>query len=241
VPSLFAIACSLINLLFLSTGGGRRIIAVTVGAALMVWVQANHGMRLKNLLVVGVGVLALGWTAQFILNIRSGGYEGFLESGSEYDYLHIDDNFLRLAQVIELVPARRPYVQQQQVVFTLIRPIPRVLWPGKPITPGFDLPTELGLKGLSLSASIIAEWYLSWGWWAVGFGGWLHGRLASTANAMKELGNRVGNPIVYSLSVMVLVAGMRSMQELVLMSYALVAWWAVSRYTAPADAPAYVQ
>ncbi len=241
VPSLFAIACSLINLLFLSTGGGRRIIAVTVGAALMVWVQANHGMRLKNLLVVGVGVLALGWTAQFILNIRSGGYEGFLESGSEYDYLHIDDNFLRLAQVIELVPARRPYVQQQQVVFTLIRPIPRVLWPGKPITPGFDLPTELGLKGLSLSASIIAEWYLSWGWWAVVFGGWLHGRLASTANAMKELGNRVGNPIVYSLSVMVLVAGMRSMQELVLMSYALVAWWAVSRYTAPADAPAYVQ
>ena len=241
MPSLFAVACSLINLLFLSTGGGRRIIAVTVGAALMVWVQANHGMRIKNLLIVGVGVLALGWAAQFILNIRSSGYEGYLESGSEYDYLHIDDNFLRLAQVIELVPSRRPYVRQQQVYFTLIRPVPRVLWPGKPTSPGFDLPTEVGLKGLSLSASIIAEWYLSWGWWAVLFGGWLHGRLASTANAMRELGNRVGNPVVYSLSVMVLVAGMRSMQELVLMSYALVAWWAVSRYTAPTEPPVYLR
>ena len=90
----------------------------------------------------------------------------------------------------------------------------------------------MGLKGVSLSTSIVGEWYISYGWLAILFGGWLHGRLAVTANALRELGNRVGNPIVYSLAVMVLMAGQRSMLDLVLMSYALVAWWAVSRYTA---------
>lgn len=231
--SLFAVACSAIMLLFLSTGGGRRIVGVAVGAGLIVWLQMNPGMRLKNILVVGIGALALAWTAQFMLNVRTYGYQEFLVRGSEYDYLHVDDNFLRLAQSIEIVPAKHDYVRFQQVFFTVIRPIPRVLWPGKPVTAGFDLPSEVGMRGVSLSTSIIGEWYISWGWLTVLFGGWFHGRLASTANSLKELGTRAGNPIVYALAVMVLMAGMRSMQDLVLMSYALVAWWAVMRFTSP--------
>lgn len=236
--SLFAIALSVVMLVMLSTGGGRRIVGVTVGAALMVWVQVNPTRRMRNFLVVGIGALALAWTAQFMLNIRTEGYAGYTSSGSGYDYLHVDDNFLRLAQVIELVPLRRPFVEYQQLLFTLVRPIPRVFWPGKPISSGFDLPTEVGLRGVSLSTSIVGEWYISYGWFAVLFGGWLHGRLAATANGLRELGNRVGNPVVYSLTVMVLMAGLRSMQDLVLMSYALVAWWTVSRFTAHRSAVA---
>ena len=229
--SVFAIACSLVMLAFLAQSGGRRLIGVTVGAALMVWVQTNPTRQVKNMVVVGVGLLALAWTAQFMLSIRSFGYQASLEGrGEQLDYFHIDDNFLRLAQIIDIVPARRDHVGSQQIVFTLVRPVPRVLWPGKPVSPGFDLPAEVGMKGLSLSSSIIGEWYLAYGWFAVIFGGWFHGRLAAAANSLREVGNRVGNPIVYSLAVMVLLAGMRSMQELVLMSYALVAWWAVNRF-----------
>lgn len=230
--SLFAIACSALMLVFLSQGGGRRIVGVTVGAALMVYVQLNPNKRIANAVVVGAFAVALAWTAQFMLNVRTAGYEAFMEEGSSYDYLHVDDNFLRLAQIIDIVPRRRDYVYSQQVVFTLVRPVPRVFWPGKPVSPGFDLPTEVGLKGVSLSSSIVGEWYLTWGWYAVIFGAWLHGRLASTANTLREIGQRVDNPIIFSLSVMVLLAGMRSMQDLVLMSYALVAWLAVNRLIA---------
>ncbi len=35
---------------------------------------------------------------------------------------------------------------------------------------------------------------------------------------------------------MVLVAGMRSMQDLIIMSYALVAWWGVNRLVTPKTA-----
>lgn len=222
--TFLAAAMSIVMLLFLSQGGGRRVIGVTVGAALLVWVLLNTGARIKNLLVVGVGAIAMAWAAQFMLNIRTSGYEDFLMRGSEYDYLHIDDNFLRLAQIIDLVPERRPYVYTQQVVFTLVRPVPRVFWPNKPVNPGFDLASEVGLKGVSLSSSILGEWYISYGWWALIFGGLLHGALAKTVNALP----RTGNPIVYALSAMVLVAGMRSMLDLVVMSYALVAFWLIN-------------
>jgi hypothetical protein len=169
---------------------------------------------------------------QFMLNIRGFGYEEFMFRGSsEYDYLHVDDNFLRLSQVIQIVPAEHPHVGYQQLWFTIVRPVPRVLWPGKPIDPGFDLPTIVGLKGVSLSTSIIGEWYLSFGWLAVVLGGWLHGRLARTVDVLREREEYRANPIVYGLAVMILVSGMRSMQDLVIMSYALVAWWLANRLT----------
>jgi len=226
--SLFAIACSLVMLAFLAQGGGRRIIAVTVGAGLLVWLQANPGVRLKNYIIVGIGAVSLALFAQFMLNVRGVGYSEYQGEGADYDYLHVDDNFLRLAQIIDLVPAKRSHVGIRQVVFTLVRPVPRILWPGKPMHSGFDLPAEVGLRGVSLSSSIVGEWYLAFGWVSVLFGGWLHGRLAATANTLREIGHRSGNPIVFALAVMVLLAGMRSMLELVLMSYAVAAWWAVN-------------
>lgn len=236
--TLMSIAASMVMLLFLAQGGGRRIILVTVGAALIVWIQALPGMKIRKFLTVGAASIALVWTMQFMLTVREVGYEEFLYTGQQSDYLHVDDNFLRLAQIIQLVPSRRDYVYSQQVIFTLVRPVPRVFWPGKPINPGFDLPSELGMKGLSLSSSIIGEWYLSWGWAAVVFGGWFHGRLAGTASTLRDLGIATRNPIVYALAVMVLVAGLRSMQDLVIMSYALVAWWGVNRLVTPRAAAA---
>jgi hypothetical protein len=219
-------------LAFLSQGGGRRIIGVTVGAAIIVWIQAQARLNVRKLVIAAAAAIGLLTAMQFMLNIRSIGYEEYMFRGtSDYDYLHVDDNYLRLAQVIQIVPAEHPHVNFQQLWFTIVRPVPRVFWPGKPIDPGFDLPSIVGMKGVSLSTSIIGEWYLSYGWLAVLFGGWLHGRLARTANVLRERPEYHTNPIVYGLAVMILVSGMRSMQDLVIMSYALVAWWGANRLT----------
>ncbi len=232
VPAWLSIVVSGIMLAFLSQGGGRRIIGVTVGAAILVWIQAQQVLRVRRLNIAAAAAVALLAAMQFMLNIRSFGYEDFMFRGSsEYDYLHVDDNFLRLSQVIQIVPAEHPHVGYQQLWFTIVRPVPRVLWPGKPIDPGFDLPSIVGMKGVSLSTSIIGEWYLSFGWLTVILGGWLHGRLARTANVLREREEYRANPIVYGLAVMILVSGMRSMQDLVIMSYALVAWWLANRLT----------
>jgi oligosaccharide repeat unit polymerase len=230
--TVFSIVLSAIMLAFLSSGGGRRIIGVTVGAAILVWIQAQQTLKVRRLTIAAAAVVGLLTTMQFMLNIRNIGFEEFSLSGeSEYDYLHVDDNFLRLAQVIQIVPAEHPHVGFQQLWFTIVRPVPRIFWPGKPLDSGFDLPSVVGLKGVSLSTSIIGEWYLSFGWITVILGGWLHGRLAQTVNVLREREEYRINPIVYGLAVMVLVSGLRSMQDLVIMSYALVAWWAANRLT----------
>lgn len=228
----FSVVLSGIMVAFLAQGGGRRIIGVTVGAAILVWIQAQKTINVRRLTLAAAASIGLLAGMQFMLNIRTIGYEEFAFRGeTEYDYLHVDDNFLRLSQVIQIVPAERDHVGFQQIWFTIVRPVPRVFWPNKPVDPGFDLPSIVGLKGVSLSTSIIGEWFLSFGWIGVVFGGWLHGRLSRTANQLREEEKYRINPIVYGLAVMILVSGMRSMIELVLMSYALVAWWAANRIT----------
>jgi oligosaccharide repeat unit polymerase len=230
--TVIAILASVIMLAFLAQGGGRRIIGVTVGAAILVWIQANPGIPVRKLVIATASAVVLLAGLQFMLNIRTLGYEEYAFRGSsEYDYLHVDDNFLRLAQVIEIIPHSHPYVYWNQILFILVRPVPRVFWPGKPVDAGIDFSAAVGQKGVSLSTSIIGEWYLTYGWFAVIFGGWLHGRFARTADTLREDQRYQANPIAYALTVMVLVSGMRSMQDLVIMSYALVAWWAANRLT----------
>jgi hypothetical protein len=226
--SLLSIAAALIMIAFLAQGGGRRIIGVTVGAAIIVWTLAQPGFRVSMLVGVLAAVAALLLGMQFILEIRTQGFEDFVVHGAQLHYLHVDDNFLRLAQIIEIIPESHPFVYFQQIFFILVRPIPRVFWEGKPISGGFDLPSTIGLQGVSLSSSIVGEWYMTFGWPAVLFGGWLHGRLARTANGLRDGRIVARNPIVYGLAVMVLVSGLRSMQDLVIMSYAILAWFGVT-------------
>lgn len=171
---------------------------------------------------------------QFLLEYRGIGSKAFFSNETEqtqYEYLHVDDNFLRLAQIIDIVPKRHPYIYEKQIIFTLIRPIPRALWPDKPQDSGFDLAQAVGKEGVSLSSSVIGELYLSAGWIGVLFGGWVYGRLASMVSRLL-LGvaeSWSSSAIIYGLSAMTLFAGVRSMLDLVLMSYALLAWIIISK------------
>ena len=166
---------------------------------------------------------------QFMLNIRNIGYQEFAFRGeSEYDYLHVDDNFLRLAQVIEIVPAEHPYVGFQQIVVHAIRPGATRVLAEQAHRPGFRSAGDRRHEGRQPvdvdHRRVVSELRMA--------RGDLRRLAARPPGADRQRAARPRefhtNPIVYGLAVMVLVAGMRSMIELVLMSYALVAWWAIA-------------
>jgi hypothetical protein len=171
---------------------------------------------------------------QLMLEYRNKGFVAITqeEKRFEYDYLHVDDNFLRLSQIIDLVPEHHPYTYEKQIFYYAIRPIPRILWPGKPIDSGFDLPSVLGREDVSLSSSAIGEFYLAWGWITVFLGGLIYGKLANTVSVLLVDVKGSSAILVYSMAAMVLIAGMRSMIELVLMSYTILAWILITRILA---------
>lgn len=227
-------AMTVVMMMFLAQGGARRIIGVTWGMALIVWLLTEKRVRIKQMLVAAGAVVMLLLTLQIMLQYRTSGLAAMVEGKSYEPFGHqesirVDDNFYRLCQLIELIPQFYPHTYLNYVVWVIVRPIPRVFWPGKPVDPGFDLPSALGMQGISLSSSVVGELYMAAGFLGIALGGWFYGKLAAMATRLVTLRPTFGGLMIYAILTMSLFAGERSMLDLVLINYALVAWTVLSR------------
>jgi oligosaccharide repeat unit polymerase len=237
-----SIVMSAIMTLFLAQSGSRRVIGVVVGMALVMWVLIQPKLRVRHFIVGCFAIVTLLLALQFMLEYRNVGLGVLIGQHSdaaisrktkqsilEERYLRVDDNFYRLCQIIQLIPRTYPYVYHRYIVYVLVRPIPRVFWANKPVDPGFDLPTALGVGGVSYSSSVIGELYMSLGFIGIAIGGWFYGRISSMANRLLSQCNTIAALVVYSIIVMALFSGLRSLLDLVLVSYVVLAWVALSR------------
>ncbi|HEY8067158.1 MAG TPA: O-antigen polymerase [Methylosinus sp.] len=233
-----AIVCA-----FLAQSGGRRIIGMMLGSGLLLWMILKERFSIVRAAVVAGGAIGVLSLLQFILLIRNVGLEGFLSGDVDFDdyefagQFHVDDNFLRLAQIVHYFPDVVEYVGWKQIYYVLVRPIPRALWPDKPIDAGFSLPGLVGKSDVSLSSSIIGELHASYGLAAVAIGALLLGWAAASWTTLLRERNENAR-VLYCLGLMVFFVGMRSMQEIVLMTYAVLAWTAVSLVTSKKTAAA---
>jgi hypothetical protein len=215
--------------------GARRLVGVVIGAAVLTWLGMQRKIQLKNIILSAATIVLTLYALQEILYIREFGleaaFEGKISESEKRSYFHVDDNFLRLSQIINLIPEQFDYVGYEPFLYVLARPIPRVFWPGKPSDPGYDFPSMVGLQGssgTSLTTSIVGELYASWGLLAIFLGGIFYGKLASIWNRILYQAATPNSRALYALGIMVLFAGIRSMQELLLMSYGVLGWTLLS-------------
>jgi hypothetical protein len=189
-----------------------------------------------------IAVVALLITLQVMLEYRNIGLAaalGFRTDAAESrqekkrflenEHIRVDDNFFRLCQIIQLIPKSYPFVYHKYFLYVIVRPIPRVFWQEKPVDPGFDLPTAVGVEGVSYSYSVIGELYMSLGFIGIALGGWFYGRISAMARGLLARSNTLAALVMYSVVVMALFSGMRSILELVLVSYVVIAWIVVSK------------
>jgi hypothetical protein len=231
---------SIVIALFLAQSGSRRVVGVVGGMALVLWILDQRRLRIKQLLMTVFAVVVLLVTLQLMLEYRNVGLsvlvgKSEIQSGRlekrqilEEQHLRVDDNFYRLCQIIQLIPESYGFVYHRYLIYVIVRPVPRVFWPGKPVDAGFDLPTALGVEGVSYSYSVIGELYMSLGLIGIALGGWFYGRVAAMASGLLVRCTTQGALVIYSIVVMALFSGMRSILELILVSYVVLAWVGLS-------------
>ena len=224
---VLCIILSIVLVLFAAQGGGRRIIGVMLGAALICWLLLQPRLRPRVAIGALISVIALTWTLQFMIENRTQGIASSQGLQVQSEDFHVDDNFYRLTQLISIFPEEHPYVHSKPIVFALVRPIPRVFWPGKPVNPGYDFAGLVTDQRVSLTTSVIGEFFAAWGWIAIFLGGYVYGRLGAMWNRFHATKRPYGI-LLYGTGALALFAGLRSMQDLVLMSYLILAWIAVA-------------
>jgi len=204
-------------------GGGRRITGFLFGSALGSYLVAKrNSISAKHMIIVGILSVLLLILLDMQLAFRNKGYSNMFEKYDveNFEEVKVDDNFLRIVQIVEFVPSVHPYSGAQFLIWAFGRPVPRYFWSSKPVTPGFDMAKLAGEVGVSLSMTVVGEAYGSYGLPMVALIGVFFGLLSGTLNKLfySNLGT-VGYSL-YALGLMALVAGVRSMADLITFSYA---------------------
>jgi hypothetical protein len=226
-----SVSMSLIMVAFLSQDGGRRVIGVVAGAALITWLLLQQNLKPRMLIVSVCAIGCLLVTMELMLKYRGVGFSADWQaddSKTQAALIHVDDNILRLTQLIKFIPDVQAYVGIEPLTFAMVRPVPRYFWPDKPVDPGYDLTALLGEEGFSLTTSVVGEFYAMHGLAGVFVGGFFFGRIANMWSKILSTPGGAGKAMTYGLGIMVLFTALRSLQDLVIMSYGLLAWLVIA-------------
>ncbi len=91
------------------------------------------------------------------------------------------DPFSTVCMIWEIFPQAEPFRYGQTLLVTLLGPIPRALWPGKPVGMGKEItryfvgPFFDPTQGLSLAPTMLGDFYVNLGWPGIILGGLLMG------------------------------------------------------------------
>lgn len=233
--------CTVIFFIFVSQSGSRRVVGACVMAAIIYYLLDLPKLKKRHLLVVGVLFAGLLWVMQLMLVTRNIGYNnmgavaGFVTDSmtgkvqSQVSKIAVDDNYYRMVQLAQVMPKPYDYVGMQYVLYVLARPIPRVLWKNKPLHGGFAL-QMIEQEGASLSTTIIGECYMSYGFLACAIGGWLIGKLTGLGSSLFQSPHGSFGTLIYGYLIAWLLVGFRSMQDLMVFAYPLLALVVLSGY-----------
>jgi len=224
--TMFCAVLSAVFMLFLAQGGGRTAIGALFGAAILVGTLLTRRKVMSlYIVVIFAAVFAVQVTMNYMLENRGSGMGTGNVQNWTFSTVRVDDNFNRLSQTADFVPTFWPYSGLQFFYFTLVRPIPRILWPGKPVDEGFDLAQLLGAGDVSFTTSVIGEAYAGFGLPLVFVTGLLFGALARWwEQTLDERPTSVA-VIIYAMGAMALFSAERGFVNIVLLSYPILSLW----------------
>lgn len=147
-------------------GTGTRSVVFLSAMIPVAWAYYRANDRVKRLLLLGAipAAIAFYWFAGAMVEGRNEGRLAFDKTPSYVGH----EMFRELLFVVDQIPQHRPYMYGETLVTELLNPVPRFLWPGKPVGFGVVYASWYGADALAggptLSPGILGEMYVNFGW-----------------------------------------------------------------------------
>ncbi len=179
------------SVLMFVDGGTRSWVALAVVPTAVAWAASRLRDRVTISAVVTVilAVCAMQFAFEFARASRMMGWNmKALKSIDPIRREFDNDFFSELVVAIDLVPARHAYFGPADVWAFFSHPVPRFVWPDKPISPLLAYYNETVAEGLMARAnklpSSIGQFHMSFGPAGVALLGFLSGWVSAKASAM---------------------------------------------------------
>src|SRR5262249_32962670 len=137
----------------------------------------------------------------------------------------IDRNIIAVSRLTEAFPNSYEFLGLEIPFNALIRPIPRVLWPGKPEGLSVGIEDALGVTGMTVACTFVGEAYMAGGLLAVLLMSLFFGALAEMWNRVGSNNNQRFAQLLYVSGFLCATIAMRSMLSMVPLMLPTLALW----------------
>ena len=224
--------------------GTRNILGTYVITFFGAFYLNRARVTITHVLCFGIPVLLLLLLGSaFMLQFRQFGLTDFTFDTSQLETLSVDYNLIIISKITEIFPSVFAYLGLEIPFHSLVHPIPRVLWPGKPEGLSVSVETALGAdaSSVTLASTFVGEAYIAGGLVGVLIAGLLFGAAAELWN---RLGRAVTSPfaqLLYASGFFCAMLSMRSITWASVTTLPTIALWLYGklflRQRSPARAP----
>jgi oligosaccharide repeat unit polymerase len=234
---LFVILVLSLTFFYAFAQGTRNVLGTYVIAMFGAYVLSKPDLKLKRLLMVGAPLaLLLLFASTLMLELRSAGGIGSLESGKrQYDTLYIDHNIVNISNLTNVFPDAVDYLGFEIPYQSIVKPIPRALWPGKPEGLSTSIESALGVTDgiTTLACTFAGEAYMAFGFLGVLIAGLIFGAAAGRWNQVGQDSNSPFAQILYASGFLCAAMSMRSLLTMVPFMLPTFAMWAIGKIWLP--------
>jgi oligosaccharide repeat unit polymerase len=222
----------LLCIFYAFSSGTRHILAVYIFTffgsyflnkeAPKIWVVGAQGL---------VALVVLLVVTSYMLAFREVGVENYSFAEHSPDRMYIDHNMIVISQLTEAFPAVYGFLGMEIPYIALVHPIPRALWPGKPIGLSVSVESIAGANPdtTTLASTFIGEAYVMGGMPGVLFVALLFGAVAQRWNRVGQQGTSGFSKLLYVSGFLCAAITMRSMLWTTVTMLPTVALWLYGR------------
>jgi oligosaccharide repeat unit polymerase len=198
------------------SSGTRNVYVSYILTFTGIYLISKPRLSTRHALLFGMVMIALLFVGiSLMLQFRTVGLGG-LSSTDESESFFVDLNIVNISRLTDRFPNVYDYLGLEIPINALVRPIPRVLWEGKPV--GLSVPIETALDagpGLTVSCTFVGEAYMAGGLLAVLIISLMFGAAAEMWNRVGLNSNQQFRQLVYVSGFLCAAIAMRSMLSMV--------------------------
>ncbi len=199
-------------------GGARNIFVAYMATFLMAYLLTlpRHTFR-NTILPTIISAFTVMYGSYHMLEFRNMGLRNYIvnqayASGETRDTFAVDYNLGPIGLITDAFPEQHHYLGTEILIWSIIKPIPRAFWPGKPEGLSVSIEEAVGAgRGYTVASTFLGESYMMAGSTGVILMSLFFGALAAWWNRLALQRQSDYSMVIYALGFFVAVITMRSM------------------------------
>jgi len=171
---LYVVILIFLYTLFQGFAGGTRNVFISYLATFLIgYLLTLPRNNFINTVIPTVLVMAIAVVGSYhMLEFRTIGLRNYVldnvyESGTGRETLAVDYNLAAIGVIADTFPEKHEFLGMEVLTWAIVKPIPRVLWSGKPEGLSVSIEEILGATGWTVASTYLGECFMMGGYFAV--------------------------------------------------------------------------